>query len=149
MGAMIEINLNDIGKLAQKINSYALTPSQKTGLLQSLGSEVEDQTKERFDTKLDPDGNKWHDITDVYRKYLQKHFPSAKPPLIRAGLLQMSIEYQLQGSETVVIGSPAEYADYHQNAKKESRRRRFLGLSTDNIHELEGIVDTFMRGKTA
>jgi hypothetical protein len=42
-----------------------------------------------------------------------------------------------------------EYADYHQNAKKAKRRRKFLGLSTDNIADLQNVVDEFMKGQVA
>jgi hypothetical protein len=41
-----------------------------------------------------------------------------------------------------------EYADYHQNAKKESRRRKFLGLNSGNINDLSDRIDEFMKGKT-
>jgi phage gpG-like protein len=149
MGAMVEIKTDEIKKLCSKINSFALTPSKKAELLKGLGLEIEEQTKERFDTKTDPDGTKWHDVTTAYKKYLHKHFPGAKPPLVREGYLQNTIEYQLQGSDAVLIGSPMEYADYHQNAKSAKRLRKFLGLNVQNIADLEDLVDTFMEKQTA
>jgi phage gpG-like protein len=63
--------------------------------------------------------------------------------------MRNSIESQLEGSDTVLIGSTMEYADYHQNAKKEKRRRKFLGLSSGNIVDLQNAVDEFMKGKVA
>jgi phage gpG-like protein len=149
MAAVIEVKTQEIDKLAKKLNSFALTPSQKVKLLKSLGLEIEEQTKERFDTKQDPEGNRWRGITDAYRKYLAKYFPGAQPPLVREGYLRGSIEYQMQGSDTVIIGSPMEYADYHQSAKSEKRRRQFLGLSTSDISELSDAVDDFMEGQVA
>ena len=154
MSAVVEINLQEIEKLARKINAYALTPSQKRGLLKSLGKVVEEQTEERFDTKRDPDGDKWRDITEAYRKFLMrppegKHpdYRGAQPPLIREGGLRDSIENQLQGSDSVLIGAASEYADYHQSAKKEKRRRKFLGLGVDDIIELQDAVDEFMEAR--
>jgi phage gpG-like protein len=69
--------------------------------------------------------------------------------LERGGLMRMSIEHQVINSDTVIVGSPMEYADYHQNAKSEKHRREFLGLSTDNIAELQDAVDLFMREQVA
>jgi phage gpG-like protein len=143
-GTAVEIKLQEIDKLAQKLNSFVLSGGDKAGLLKSLGMVIEEQTKERFDTKRDPDGNEWRKITDAYYKYLEKHFPGAGPPLIREGYLRDSIENQLQGNDSIIVGSPMEYADYHQNAKSEKRRRRFLGFSMDNIAELQDAVDEFM-----
>jgi phage gpG-like protein len=149
MGSMVEIKIDEIKKLVSKINSFALSSSKKAALLSGLGLEIEEQTKERFDTKIDPDGVKWRDITNAYKKYLHKHFPGAKPPLVREGYLQNTIEFQLQGSDAILVGSPMEYADYHQNAKSPKRLRKFLGLSVRNIEDLEDLVDTFMEKQTA
>jgi phage gpG-like protein len=149
MGAMVEIKTNEIKKLAAKINSFALTSTEKTKLLSALGLEIEEQTKERFDTKIDPDGKAWHKISDAYKKYLHKHFPGAKPPLVREGYLQNTIEFQLQGNDAILVGSPMEYADYHQSAKSPKRLRKFLGLSVQDIADLEDLVDVFMEKQTA
>jgi phage gpG-like protein len=147
-GAAVEIKLQEIDKLARKLNEFVLSGGDKTRLLNSLGMVIEEQTKERFDTKLDPEGNEWRKITDAYRAYLEKHFP-ASSLLVREGFLQMSIEHQLTGSDTVLVGSPMEYAEYHQDAKNEKRRRRFLGFGTDNIIELQDAVDEFMKEQVA
>jgi phage gpG-like protein len=143
--AAVEIKLQEIDKLAQKLHSFVLSGGDKAGLLKSLGLVIEEQTKERFDTKRDPDGNEWRKITDAYRTYLERHFPGAQPPLVREGYMRDSIENQLLGSDSVIVGSPREYADYHQNAKSEKRRRKFLGFSAANIIELQDAVDEFMK----
>jgi phage gpG-like protein len=147
MASVVEIKLDEIQKLVSKINSYALTPSQKSGLLKSLGVEIEAQTVERFYTQIAPEGDKWHELTEAYAK--RKIKKSSGGILVREGYMRDSIESQLEGSDTVLIGSTMEYADYHQNAKKEKRRRKFLGLSSDNIVDLQNAVDEFMKGKVA
>jgi phage gpG-like protein len=148
-GAAVEIKLQEIDKLAQKLNSFVLSGGDKTKLLKSLGMVIEEQTRERFDTKRDPDDRTWRKITDAYHNYVQKHFPGAQPPLVREGGLRDSIENQLLGSDTVLIGSTSEYAGYHQDAKKENRRRKFLGFSTGNIIELQESVDAFMEAQVS
>ncbi|GHV20813.1 hypothetical protein FACS189494_05290 [Spirochaetia bacterium] len=149
MGAVVEIDTREIKSLVKKINSYALTDSQKSGLLKSLGVEVEEQTVDRFDTRTDPEGDKWKELTEAYAKRKIEKFKSSGGILVRGGYMRGSIEYRLEGSDTVLTGSTMEYADYHQNAKKEKRRRKFLGLSADNIADLQDLVDEFMKGKVA
>ena len=157
MGSAVEIKLQEIDTLARKLNSFVLSGGDKAALLNSLGGVIEDQTKERFDTKRDPDGNAWRKITEKYRKYLllpksEKHpvnYTGAEPPLVREGGLRDSIEHQLMGNDAVLIGATAKYADYHQSAKKENRRRKFLGFGTDNIIELQDAVDEFMEAQVS
>ena len=150
MGAVIEVNVQEIERLAQKLNAYALTPVQQRSLLKGLGREGEEQTEDRFDTKRDPEGRRWRDISAAYRKFLLRPSPKhpdyrgAQAPLVREGYLRDAIDSQVQGSESVLIGSTREYADYHQSAKKETRRRRFLGLSADNLDDLQALIAVFM-----
>jgi phage gpG-like protein len=159
MASVITVNLNEVEQLAQKLNSFALTPAKAKSLLKGLGMTVEEQTKSRFDAETDPDGNKWRELTEAYAKQKRegtkkkgakkKTGGSSGGILTFGGYLKNSVEFQLEGDEAVLIGSPMEYADYHQNAKKESRRRKFLGLNAGNIAELEIAVDEFMKRKTA
>jgi phage gpG-like protein len=141
MASVITVSLNEVEQLAQKLNSYALTPAKAKSLLEGLGMTVEEQTKERFDTETDPEGGKWRGLTEAYAK--RKNKKASGGILVREGYLR-EIEFQSQGDSAVLIGSPMEYADYHQNAKKESRRRRFLGLNAGNIDELLTDIETFM-----
>jgi len=147
MGAAVEVNLSEVKGLAQKITSFMLSGGDTDKLLSSLGMVVEEQTKERFDTERDPKGDPWRELNEKYKT--RKGFVSSGGILTREGLLKMSIEHQISGSDSVIIGSPMEYADYHQNAKSEKRRREFLGISTDNIAELQDAVDEFMKRQVA
>jgi len=147
MGSAVEIKLQEIDKLARKLNSFALSGGDKSGLLNSLGMVIEEQTKARFDIQQNPQGDPWRELTEAYKE--RKALKSSGGILVREGLMRQSIEHQLSGSDSVLIGSPMEYADYHQNAKSEKRRREFLGFSTDNIAELQDAVDEFMKERVA
>jgi len=153
MSSAVEVDLGEVKKLAQKVMSFMLSGGDTEKLLGELGMVIEEQTKVRFDTQLDPHGDKWRDLTEVYKKRKLKgdknYSPSNGSTLIRGGLLADSIEHQLTDNDTILVGSPMEYADYHQNAKSVKRRREFLGINTDNIAELQDAVDLFMRKKTA
>ena len=141
--AAVEVNLREADKLALKLNAFALSDSDRTRLLKSLGMAVEEQTKARFDIEQNPQGDPWRELTEAYKK--RKALKSSGGILEREGLMRQSIESQLKGSDTVVVGSPMEYAGYHQEAKSEKRRREFLGFGTDDIAELQNEVDRFMR----
>jgi phage virion morphogenesis protein len=139
MGAAVEIKLQEIDKLAKKLNEFVLSGGDKSRLLDGLGMVIEEQTKERFDTQMDPQGDPWRELTERYKK--RKGLTSSGGILVREGLMRMSIEHQLQGSDTVLVGSPMEYSVFHQEAKSEKRRREFLGFSVENISELQDAVD--------
>ena len=147
MGAAIEIDVQKLKKLARKLNSYALSDSDKTRLMQSLALMVKEQTKTRFDTGRDPQGDPWRKLTEAYKK--RKALTSSGGILVASGLMQTSIESQLIDNDNILVGSPMEYAGYHQNTKSENRKRVFLGLGTDDISELQDAVDTFMERHVA
>jgi phage virion morphogenesis protein len=147
MGAAVEIKLQEIERLQKKLNDFALSGGDKDRLLTSLGNAMVGQTEERFALQKDPKGDPWHELTEAYKK--RKGFISTGGILDREGLLKISIIPQLTGKDSILVGSPMEYADYHQSAKDKKRRREFLGLSTDNIDELEDAIDVFLRGKIA
>jgi len=147
MGAAVEIKLQEIERLQKKLNDFALSGGDKDRLLTSLGGVLETQTWERFQLQKDPSGDPWHELTEAYKK--RKALTSSGGILNREGYLSATIESQLTGRDSILVGSPMEYADYHQNAKNKKRRREFLGLSTDNIDKLEDAIDVFLRGKIA
>jgi phage virion morphogenesis protein len=143
MASIIEVNVREIEQLAAKLNAYALTEAQSESLLQPLGVEIADQTKARFDEETDPAGNKWRALTERYAK--RKIKDSTGGILDRKGNMRyMSV--QPQGSASVIVGSCAEYADCHQNAKDPKRLRRFLGLNNNDISDLSDLIDDFMQG---
>ena len=143
MGSAVEIKLQEIDELARTLKAFVLYGGDTERLLESLGMVIEEQTKERFDIQRDPRGDPWRELTEAYKK--RKALKSSGGILVREGLMRQSIEHQLSGSDSVLVGSPMEYADYHQNAKSEKRRREFLGFSTDNIAELQYVVDEFLK----
>jgi phage virion morphogenesis protein len=147
MGAAVEIKLQEIERLQKKLNDFVLSGGDKASLLTSLGGVLENQTHDRFTLEENPSGDPWHKLTEAYKK--RKGLTSSGGILNRKGHLITSIESQLTGRDSILVGSPMEYADYHQSAKDKKRRREFLGLSTDNIDELEYAIDEFLRGKIA
>ena len=147
MGAAVEIKLQEVEKLARWLNAFALSGGDKEKLLSDLGGVAVEQTHERFDAQRDPQGDPWRGLTEKYKK--RKGLKSSGGILVYGGLMRMSIESQLKDSDTIVVGSPMEYAKYHQEAKNPKSKRIFLGFGTDDISELQNEVDEFMRRHVA
>jgi phage gpG-like protein len=153
MGSAVEINTKEIDRLAQKLNSFVLSGGDTKELLASLGGVIVGQTQKRFDAEMDPHGDRWHQLTERYIKRKMEgdnnYSDSTGGILNRGGLMLATIESQVVDSDTVLVGSPMEYSIFHQDAKSKNRRREFLGLSTDNIAELQDAVEIFMKGHIA
>ena len=150
MGAAnVSVNIKEIEALAKKLNGYALTSAQETALLKSLGVEIEAQISERIEsTKRDPEGKTWADIADKTRRYLLKHFPSARPPLWRTGELLDTIESQVSGG-VLLTGATKEYAGYLQEGTKRMPARPFIGLSAQDIADLADLIDAWLKEHVA
>jgi len=150
--AAVEIKLQEIDRLAHKLNEFVMSGGDKERLLNSLGELIEEQQiKERIDiTKCNPEGRKWDPWKESTEKYMRKYFPKAsllyRDPA--EGLLG-SIEHQMKGSDTILVGSTREYASYLQEGTKKMAARKFLGFGADDITALQDAVDEFMREQTA
>ena len=150
MGAAnVSVNIKEIEALAKKLNRYALTSAQETALLKSLGVEIEAQISERIEsTKRDPQGKTWADIADKTRRYLLKHFPSARPPLWRTGELLDTIDSQVSGG-VLLTGATKEYAGFLQEGTKRMPARPFIGLSAQDIADLADLIDVWLKEHVA
>ena len=148
--ASVSVNIKEIEALTKKLKGYALTSAQETVLLKSLGVEIETQISERIEsTKRDPEGKTWADIADKTRRYLVRHFPSARPPLWRTGELLDTIESQVSG-EVLLTGATKEYARYLQEGTKRGMPARpFVGLSAQDISDLADLIDAWLKEHVA
>jgi phage gpG-like protein len=151
MGAAVEIKLEEIEKLRRKLNDFVMSGGDKASLLKSLGMVVEEQTKDRIELyKETPDRNKWDPWKESTHKFLKKYFPKASL-LYRSpaeGLLN-SIEHQMTGSDSVLIGSSKGYAEFLQEGTRKMAARKFLGFGVTDIVELQNAVDEFMARQVA
>lgn len=147
--ACVSVNIKELETLTKKLKGYALTPAQENNLLKSLGVEIETQISERIEsTKRDPEGKTWADIADKTRRYLLKHFPSARPPLWRTGELLDTIESQVSGG-VLLTGATKEYAGFLQDGTKRMPARPFIGLSAQDIADLADLIDAWLKEHVA
>lgn len=147
--ACVSVNIKELETLTKKLKGYALTPAQENNLLKSLDVEIETQISERIEsTKRDPEGKTWADIADKTRRYLLKHFPSARPPLWRTGELLDTIESQVSGG-VLLTGATKEYAGFLQDGTKRMPARPFIGLSAQDIADLADLIDAWLKEHVA
>lgn len=84
---------------------------QTADVMNRIGEALQESTEKRFNTQTRPDGQKWQSLNPVYQKI--KHRNKDKILTLR-GHLRQSIRYQVQGADTVSIGTNMEYAAIHQ-----------------------------------
>lgn len=144
-GAVVSIDVREVARLAKILNDAALDSTQRRDLMASLGAEIEDQTKERFDTKLDPEGKAWATISEKHRAFLERKYPGAQPPLVMEGFLRSTVENQ-PSEWDVLIGATRVYAAVHQFGwpEKNIPARPYLGVNPENGEELAAIAVDFL-----
>lgn len=122
-------------------------------LLDVVGSEIESQTDERFETKVDPDGKLWGEWSRTYAA--SEHGDTGHKPhpgALRSSqghtILQLSDDLRssiqsVRSGNTLEVGSNMEYAGAMQAT------RAFLGISDDNKDDLEDLIADFLARRLA
>jgi len=142
MGTVIEFNLKEIEGLSQRLNSFCLSSDLKMKLLHDIGVEVKEQTLDRFDLEEDPEGNPWKKLVDATTKYKNRVLKGGI--LEREGYLKDTLTVQVKDENSVLIGSPRPYAEFHQVGTSKLPKRPFLGFHTENIKELQSLIDRWI-----
>jgi phage gpG-like protein len=144
----VSIDLKEINGLAELLNKVRLSAQDRQQLLLDIGTEIKSQTQDRLASpdKKDPEGNPWQAIAEKTRRYYEKKFPAAKPPLWREGGLLDSVEFQMPDSWSVLIGATEEYAATHQFGRPEVNivPRPYLGISGENAADILFITQKFL-----
>jgi len=111
-------------------------------LLEAVGAEVESQTRRRIEfERTSPDGKAWPEWSEDYAK--TRH--SNQSLLLSTGDLLDSIQYGVD-SDGVRVGSNQVYAATHQFGRGAIKERPFLGLSDENLDDIERVVADFIEG---
>ena len=133
---MLQIQISGDRQVLQVLGEMAGKLDDMRPLLAEIGEEMVERTKQRFATLTAPDGTPWAaNAQSTFDQYLdrfagsrkkdgtlskkgQERKAGKKPLTGETGALRGTINYQLQGSNTVSIGSPMPYAPYHQHGTK-------------------------------
>jgi phage gpG-like protein len=140
------------------IKGFSILAQRATNLapaLNSIGQYMQLQTRSRFDTSTAPGGAPWRPLATStvrakQRSQTQKRKKGARRLRKRTRanpsdilkdtfLLRDTITYQAFGGE-VAIGSPQQYAKFHQLGTNRTPRREFLGVSSADKAEIAAIL---------
>ena len=115
-----------------------------TPLMDKIGALLENSTRERFETKRDPEGISWEQLkpATVARK-------RNKNGSIRGGILSDSGELRksighIPNTQSVAVGTDRQYGQYHQTGTVHLPARRFLGLSMEDQNGINDIIRQFL-----
>jgi phage virion morphogenesis protein len=134
IGLVIDVRGTDLRDALRKVR---LRTSNMRPYFRALGEHLVVTTRQRFDTESAPDGTKWPEISDAWRKRKIKEGRSPKI-MTYTGRLKQHIEHhetdrQLIVGTNVTAKGGFNYPEYQQFVKK----RVFLGLSAaDRRHAL-------------
>lgn len=123
---MIHIEIVNDKRVMQALQRAAKSLSDTGPLMAAIGSRLESNARQRFDSKTDPRGRKWADIkpiSSVIYEAIHKK-PLGGSLLERSGNLRDSIEAHVIAAGTgVEVGPAAPYAGYHEFGTKNMVRR--------------------------
>lgn len=142
---MIEIQF-DNREVLEALQTLQKASSDLSPALLEIGEVLTESTKQRFADTQGPDGKAWsrNKTTTI------AHKGRDQPLSGETGSLMDTINYQLEGNDTVVIGSPMEYAAMQQFGGKKSEfphlwgdipARAFLGVSDEDEKQILQIIN--------
>lgn len=170
---MIRVDITDNG-VQQALNRLADAGNSLHPALRDIGEFLVDSTRQRFATSTAPDGTRWAPNTDttilMYLGHYRGSFgkrdgrltkagatrASSKRPLIgETGDLSRQISYEIEGNDTLYIGSSMVYAATHQFGARRHEfqgkapwgdipARPFLGLSDSDSSTILDIIADFL-----
>ncbi len=138
------VDFIDITALNKRIS--ALADIDTNTLLAGIGAEVTDQTYQRIRRgKTAPDGSAWPEWSDDYAKTRGSQH-SLLVGKEGSNSLYASIVWELQSDGEVWVGSDKKYAAAQNEGYPENNlpARQFLGLSDDDISDVQAMLDDFI-----
>ena len=136
-GSKFKVELN-LSKVENTINN--LSTFNMATLLDNVGSLVETQSQDRFESKTDVEGKQWQEWSPKYKKSER-----GIDILRNTQRLFGSINYQVKGNK-VEVGSNVEYSAVHNYGyeKQNIPKRSFLGISKDNEQDIDNLVAVYI-----
>ncbi|MEI8209694.1 MAG: phage virion morphogenesis protein [Methylococcales bacterium] len=132
-------------KALNRMANHADNPSP---CLKSIGEDLKESTKKRFETATTPDGTPWKDNASVTIARKGEN----KPLIGETHTLKDTINYQIYG-DTLAIGSSEEYAAMQQFGGTKSEfpnlwgdipARQFLGISLEDENNILNTISDYI-----
>ena len=115
-----------------------------TPLMDAIGLLLENSTRERFETKRDPEGISWAQLKpQTIERKRNKNGSIRGGILVDYGDLRKSITY-FANTQSVTVGSDRQYSQYHQTGTEHMPARRFLGLTEEDVKEIDEFIRIFL-----
>jgi phage virion morphogenesis protein len=108
--ALIRIQVDDHEALAA-LRGMMARMGNRAAFMKNAGEILVEGTRERFHTMTDPEGKPWKVLSSAYAATKKRNKGRI---LTLSGQLGETIRYQLEGSDTVLVGSNKPYAAIHQ-----------------------------------
>lgn len=124
------------GPVLAKLNQLILNTSNLSPAARKIGEILQKSTQKRFETTTAPDGTAW-----APNKASTLEHKKGSRPLTDGGTLADTIDYELRGTDALLIGSPMEQAAMMQfggtksefpNLWGDIEGRAFLGISDED-----------------
>lgn len=138
-GASITIDYDD-REVLDALSRLAGHVDDLSPVMAEIGEYLAEQTKQRFDQGIAPDGSPWAPLSPRYAKRKPKH---KTEPLLLSEVLRDTIRYQA-GRQSVEVGTDRIYAATHQFGRGPIPARPFLGISHDDQTEILQILRDYI-----
>lgn len=126
----------DFAPITASLNRLQLRLGDLSVPMGKMGGILEASIGDRIGrTKQDPDGNAWANVNGKPRSHI----------LIDSGNLLDGITHQAS-ENSVIVGSDRLYAVYHQLGTRNMEARPFLGISADDIREIDELLAKYLNG---
>jgi len=121
------INLKGVDEFLRRLTQYFDTGLRKA--LEEFAEELRKETKQRFFTKTDPEGNAWKPLapSTVKRK-------GHSSQLIETGNLLRSINTEVEDGE-VRIGTNVFYGRFQEEGTVRIPKRSYLGVTKSTVEK--------------
>lgn len=150
-GAFVSQDLEGLAPMLARLNGLG-NPRRVADGLANIGGLIESQTRERFETRVDPDGEAWAPWSAAYGKTRK----TGQSLLVATGAYRDSYAWDLTGDELRVGSNMVQAAllnfggtDDMASGPAAVPARQQLGVSTANVVEIEDAMGDWIEGLTA
>jgi phage virion morphogenesis protein len=139
---MLEVTF-DSARLVRALSDLQAAVGDLSPALRDIVEELQESTKQRFGSKIGPDGQRWADNSDVTIERKGRN-----DPLVGGGTLARELSYDVD-QNTLTFGSLMEYAAMQQFGGKKAEfpnlwgdipARPFIGISSDDESAILAII---------
>lgn len=141
--------LDGLFKVLDRAKKMSLEMTQKKAM-ETVGALLESQTRERFESKKDVDGNDFVPWSPKYAKVKARPQNAGHSILENSGALRDDNAYVAEDGR-VVYGTNVVYARRHNNGfnatppQGSTPKRQFMGVNDANKLEIEGVISEMTR----